>query len=322
MNAFLSTLEKHDIKGDCLKREKLTTLQVNMGNLCNQSCAHCHIQASPNGKNIMPKKVIDDILEILSRYRIRTLDITGGAPELNPHFDYLFKSGRPLVEELIVRSNLTVFFEPDKEYLPEFFKKNKVHLICSLPCYTKENVDRQRGKGVFEKSIKVLNLLNNAGFSKQDDLVLDLVYNPLGAYLPSAQAQLEKEYKKALKENYGIEFNRLLTMTNVAIARFKDYLKSNNEYEKYFNILEGNFNPGTLGSLMCRTFLSVGFDGRLYDCDFNLALGFALKDPKGNFLTVDRLNPEDFQDKEIITGGHCLSCTAGSGSSCKGALTE
>lgn len=322
MNAFLSILEKYDIEKDALRRGQLITLQVNLGNLCNQSCVHCHIEASPQGKDIMSKKVVDDILIFLSRYKIQTLDITGGAPELNPNFDYLVTSARPFVEDLIVRSNLTILFEKGKEYLPEFFKANKVHLICSMPCYTQGNVDRQRGAGVFEKSIRALKLLNATGFSKNEGLQLDLVYNPLGAYLPASQDALEKDYKKVLNEDYGIEFDRLLTITNVAIKKFKIYLETNNEYEKYSSVLETNFNPDTLKTLMCRTFLSVGYDSRLYDCDFNLALGYALRDSKESYLTINTLTPKDLENKEIVTGEHCLACTAGGGSSCQGALTS
>jgi len=324
MNAFLSALEKYDINKDFLKRCKLTTLQVNLGNLCNQHCQHCHIEASPFGKNIASRGVIDDIINFLKNHKIKTLDITGGAPELNPNFDYLVTSTRGLVDELIVRSNLTVFFEPGKEYLPEFFKKNMVHLICSMPCYLKENVNKQRGAGAFEKSIRALSLLNEIGFAREKDLALDLVYNPTGAYLPPEQERLEKEYKEALKGNYGIEFNRILTITNVPIKKFRSYLESSSEYGKYCSLLEDNFNPTTVDNLMCRTFLSVGYDGRLYDCDFNLALGlgFALKDKKGQILTIDRFSPEDLEDREIIIGEHCLSCTAGSGSSCQGTLTS
>lgn len=241
MNAFLNVLEKHEIEKEAIKRGRLTTLQVNMGDLCNQSCSHCHIEASPNGKNIMPKKVVDDILGFLRDNNIKTLDITGGAPELNPNFEYFVESARPFVDELIVRSNLTVLFEEGKEHLPEFFRLNKVHLICSLPCYTKENVDLQRGAGVFEKSIRALKLLNDTGFTRRKDLQLDLVHNSLGAYLLGPHDSLEEDYKKALKENFGIEFNRLLTITNVPIKKFKDYLELNNEYEKYSNVLKNNF---------------------------------------------------------------------------------
>lgn len=322
MNTFLKVLEKYEIEPVSLRRAKLTTLQVNMGDLCNQACAHCHIEASPKGNKIMARKVADDILSFLKANKIQTLDITGGAPELNPHFKYFVESARPLVDELIVRSNLTVLFEKGKESLPGFFTTNKVHLICSLPCYTKENVDRQRGEGVFEKSIKALKLLNEAGFSKRNGLQMDLVYNASGAYLPGSQTSLERDYKKALKENYGIDFNHLLTITNVPVKKFKDYLDANNEYEKYSDVLKNNFNPATIATLMCRTFLSVGYDGRLFDCDFNLALGYSLKDASGQELTIDKLQIDDLEKRGIITGEHCLACTAGSGSSCQGALTN
>src|SRR3989339_1226668 len=222
MNAFLSTLEKYDIEKDVLRRGGLTTLQANMGNLCNQSCAHCHIEASPQGKDIMSKKVINDILIFLKGNNIKTLDITGGAPELNPGFEYFVESAQPLVTELIVRSNLTVLFEKGKEHLPEFLMLNKAHLICSLPCYTKENVDRQRGAGVFEKSIRALKLLNETGFTKRQDLQLDLVHNPIGPNLPLEQHRLEIDYKRNLNEEYGVRFNRLITITNVPIGRFND----------------------------------------------------------------------------------------------------
>ena len=323
MNAFLNALEKYDL--DCnssLTRGELTTLQVNMGNLCNQSCLHCHIEASPKGEKRMSKKVVDDILFFLAKYKIQTLDITGGAPELNPNFDYFVKRARPLVEKIIIRSNLTVLFEKDKEYLPKFFKENRVHLICSLPCYLKENIEYQRGKGVFKKSITALRLLNKAGFSKVNGLNLDLVYNPKGAYLPPDQERLEKDYKRVLKKQYKIDFNRLITITNVPIKRFREYLDSMGEYEKYFNLLKDNFNPLILDNLMCRSFLSVGFDGKVYDCDFNQALSLALKDNSKNFLTIDKFDPEDLEGREIVIDEHCLSCAAGSGSSCQGALEK
>jgi len=322
MNTFLTVLERQKIEKDSLKRGRLTTLQVNMGDLCNQSCAHCHIGASPQGGHIMPRKVVDEILDFLRKNKIKTLDITGGAPELNPDFDYMVSSARLLVDELIVRSNLTVLFEKGKDYLFGFFKTNEVHLICSLPCYTKENVNRQRGAGVFEKSLRALMLLNEKGFSRQKDLRLDLVYNSLGAYLPAPQEELEREYKKSLKDNFGIEFNRLLTITNVPIRKFRDYLESNNEYEKYSSTLENNFNPKTIQGLMCRSFLSVGYDGKIYDCDFNLALGYGIKDDRGEYLSIGRLIPPELEGRQIITGEHCLACTAGSGSSCQGALSD
>ncbi len=320
MNAFLGVLEKYDVKRDLLKRGELATLQLNLGDLCNQSCLHCHIDASPSGKRIMPRKIIDDILEFLKSNKIKNLDITGGAPELNPYFDYLVRSARGLVDELIVRSNLSVFFEPGKGYLPEFFKDNQLHLVCSLPCYMRDNVDKQRGQGVFTKSIDALRILNKLGYSKEEGLILDLVYNPVGAELPPGQGGLEAAYKKNLLDNHGIEFNRLLVITNVPIKKFKRYLESNNEYNNYYSLLEKNFNPDTVENLMCRSFLSVGYDGRLYDCDFNLALGLSLHDKDGKDLVINKLNLEVLGGRRIIIGQHCLSCTAGSGSSCQGAL--
>lgn len=321
MNAFLTVLKKHELGQNAPKRQRLTTLQVNMGDLCNQSCAHCHIEASLKGKKVMSRKVVDGILAFLRANKMKTLDITGGAPELNSHFEYLVEAARPLVGELIVRSNLTVLLEKGKEQLTEFFRANKVHLICSLPCYTKENVDQQRGAGVFEKSIKALNLLNQKGFAGSEDLQLDLVYNPLGADLPGAQEALRADYTRALEANYGISFNRLLTITNVPVKRFWDSLKASNKFEEYSRLLENSFNPGTLATLMCRTFLSVGHDGKLYDCDFNLALGCALKDAVGKDLVIGGLSLNDLEGREIMTGAHCLACTAGSGSGCQGALT-
>ncbi|MBI5624350.1 MAG: arsenosugar biosynthesis radical SAM protein ArsS [Elusimicrobia bacterium] len=322
MNTFTGVLQEHDIDKAVLRRGRLTTLQVNMGNLCNQSCRHCHIEASPDGKNLMSRKVVDEILEFLSRNKLQTLDVTGGAPELNPHFEQLVASGRPLVEELIVRSNLTVLLEKGKEHLPEFFKRHEVRLICSLPCYTRENVDGQRGAGVFEKSVRALRLLNKAGFAGQAGLRLDLVYNPSDGSLPAPGTGLEKDYREVLRKEHGIEFNRLLTIANVPIKKFKSYLESCGDRGEYARLLEANFNPRTLDSLMCRTFLSVGYDGRLYDCDFNLALGYALKDETGKDLLIGGLRLSRLEGRDILTGEHCLACTAGSGSSCQGALTN
>ena len=324
MNAFLSVLESNKIaeRDFCLKRRALTTLQVNMGNLCNQRCKHCHVDASPKGKKVMSRGVIDDILKFLSQNRDLILDITGGAPELNPDFDYFVINARPLVKEIIVRSNLTVFFEPGREYLPQFFKKHNIRLICSLPCYTEENVDAQRGNGVFKKSIEALRELNELGYSKVQGLDLGLVYNPIGACLPPEQDKLEQDYRYYLKENYGIGFNSLIIITNVPIKRFKKYLDSHGEYNKYLKLLKDNFNPGVVENIMCRKFLSVGYDGKLYDCDFNQSLGWALKGRAGNPFTIDKVDSKDLEEWDIIFGEHCLSCTAGYGSSCQGALID
>ncbi len=320
MSSFVSVLEEHDLSPQVLARSGLTTLQLNLGNLCNQSCRHCHIGASPKGKKIMSKKVINDILKFVSKYEIETLDITGGAPELNPHFDYLVTSARLKVEEIIVRSNLTVLLTPGKEYLPRFFKKNKVHLICSLPCYTAKNTDGQRGRGVFRKSIKALKLLNSSGYAKSADLKMDLAHNPAVANLAGAQGELEQVYRQRLKADYGVEFNRLIVITNVAINRFKKQLKENNQYDSYLNLLRNNFNPQTTRNIMCRKFLSVGYDGRIYDCDFNLALNLGLKDKEGRTLTINDISPDRLEESEIIFDDHCFSCTAVNGSSCQGEL--
>jgi radical SAM/Cys-rich protein len=324
MNAFLKALESNGIseREYLLKRIGLTTLQVNMGNLCNQYCEHCHVDASPGGNKIMSKKVIDSILKFLSKNFGLILDITGGTPELNPNFDYFIIKARPLAKEIIVRSNLTVLFESGKEYLPEFFKKYNIHLICSLPYYEEEDVDTQRGKGVFNKSIEALRLLNEQGYAKLENLNLDLAYNPQGANLPPKQDMLEGEYKSNLREKYGVEFNRLISITNVPVKRFKKYLDSKGEYNKYLEILKDNFNPDAVEKIMCREFLSVGYDGRLYDCDFNQSLGWALRDKDGSFLIIDKIALKNLEHRDILNGEHCLSCTVGYGSSCQGALVS
>lgn len=324
MNAFLNLIEESKIsdKEGCLRRIELTTLQVNMGNLCNQSCLHCHVSASPRGKKVMGRRVVDDILSFLKQNPGLSLDITGGAPELNPNFDYFILEAKPLVKELSVRTNLTVFFEPGKEYLPDFFMKNRVRLICSLPCYQKESVDAQRGKGVYDKSIRALRILNRLGYAKMKDLSLTLVYNPTGPYLPPQQDRLEAEYREFLKKNYDIEFDKLLTITNAPIKRFKKYLNSNGEYKNYLRLLKKSFNPEIVDNIMCRKYLSVGYDGRLYDCDFNQSLGWVLKNKKGQVLTIDKIRPQDLKERKVMVGEHCLSCTAGFGSSCQGALLD
>lgn len=324
MNAFLSVLESSKIpqKENCLKRTKLTTVQINMGNVCNQRCKHCHVDASPEGQKVMSRKVIESILKFIAKHRGLVLDITGGAPELNLHFDYFIVKAHPFVKEIIVRSNLTVLFESGKEYLPQFYKENNIHLICSMPCYTQENVDLQRGRGVFDKSIQALRLLNEMGYARGDGLSIDLVYNPVGAHLPPQQNKLEKDYKHHLKKDYDVDFNRLVTITNVPIKRFRDYLNSTGEYKSYLKLLKDNFNPNAVERIMCREFLSIGYDGKLYDCDFNQSLGWVLKDKVGTILTIDKINARDLEKKEIMVGEHCLSCTAGFGSSCQGALVE
>lgn len=318
MSDFVARME--EIGNNVRSRSDLKILQVNMGNLCNQQCAHCHVNAGPKGEEIMTRETVDGILRFLRKDRNLILDITGGAPEMNPNFEYLVSSAEAIVKEVIVRSNLTVIFEPGKEHLPLFFKEHGVHLICSLPCYSKENVDEQRGLGVFEKSIKALRQLNEQGYGLDSGLKIDIVYNPGGPFLPPPQDELEKEYKKKLKEENDIEFNKLMTITNMPINRFKVMLEENDEYDRYMQLLEENFNECVVGSIMCRTLLSVGWDGRLYDCDFNQAMCMELTDEKGDSLKMKDLNPDELTDKEILFGDHCFSCTAGSGSSCQGSL--
>ncbi len=320
MNAFESKVMETDKQAT--KRKPLEILQVNMGNLCNQSCRHCHVEAGPDGKNIMTKETVDKVLDFLKKKKGLTLDITGGAPELNPNFRYLVENAGSLVKEIIVRSNLTVLLEKGQEDTPEFYKKNKVRIVCSMPCYTEENVDKQRGGGVFEKSIKALKMLNSKGYGRVDGLKMDLVYNPGGSYLPGPQKQLESDYKKQLKEGYDIDFENLITITNAPIKRFKNILDEVNEYEDYMDLLKENFNKEVVSNVMCRTLLSIGWDGTLYDCDFNQALGMPVLDSGGKALHIEDIGPDDLNDKRICFADHCFSCTAGSGSSCQGSLEK
>lgn len=318
MNAFVSKVM--DVDKEATKRKPLEILQVNMGNLCNQSCKHCHVGAGPDGKNIMSKETVDEVLDFLKKKKELTLDITGGAPELNPNFRYLVEDARPLVKEIIVRSNLTVLLEKGQEDTPEFYGRNKVRVVCSMPCYARENVDKQRGGGVFDKSIDVLKMLNAKGYGRADDLKMDLVYNPGGALLPGPQKQLESEYKKHLKEDHGIDFNNLITITNAPIKRFKNVLDETDGYESYMDLLKENFNTEVVPNVMCRKLLSVGWSGALYDCDFNQALGMPVLDPSGNTLHIGDIDPDDLDGMSICFADHCFSCTAGSGSSCQGSL--
>jgi len=320
MNAFTAKINALDKKIQC--RGNLKILQVNVGDLCNQSCKHCHVNAGPQGRNIMKKETIDEILDFLRRSKDLMLDITGGAPEMNPNFEYFVSSARPLVKDLIVRTNLTVFFEPGKEGVPEFHKKNKVHIVCSLPCYSEENVDSQRGKGVFKKSIKALKILNGLGYGSDPNLKLDLVYNPGGAFLPAPQEDLEEAYREKLKAGEGIGFNSLMTIINAPIVRFKDQLEAEDQYEEYMELLADNFNENVAGNIMCRTLLNVGWDGTLYDCDFNQAVDMPLEDGKEKKLKIKDISPDDLIGRNVLFADHCFSCTAGSGSSCQGALKK
>jgi len=302
------------------RRVDLEILQVNLGNMCNQRCAHCHVDAGPKNNKIMPVRIMDDIVRFLSNTKGLILDVTGGCPELNPNFRYFIEKAKPEAKKVMVRNNLTVLFDAGMEYLPRFYKMHKIKLICSLPCYTKENVDRQRGSGVFEKSIRALKLLNDLGYGSDKELELDLVYNPGGAFLPGDQADLEKDYKRVLHEQYRIVFNHLLTITNAPINRFEQYLKANGNFDAYMKLLMDNFNRDTASNIMCRNLLNVGWDGIVYDCDFNQALGLAMRDKNNKIMEISNLKIEGLEEKEITFENHCFCCTAGDGSSCRGAL--
>ncbi len=307
--------------GDGFRKRKIDVLQVSMGRYCNQACIHCHVEAGPGRKEMMGRDTVDAIIRFLEGSAIPTVDITGGAPELNPNFDYLVKSCVGLKRHVIDRCNLTVLFEPGKEYLPEFLRENRVELVCSLPCYLEENVKRQRGDGTCESSIRALQLLNRLGYGVPGTgLTLHLVYNPLGAYLPPPQERLEQDYKRVLQEKYGIVFTRLYCLTNAPIRRFEKFLKRRREYDRYMNLLESAFNRATLEHVMCRNLLSVGWEGSVYDCDFNQMFEMLLRDEQGRALRIWDLAAQAIEGRQILVGNHCYACTAGTGSSCGGAL--
>lgn len=307
-----------------LLREETTTLQINVGKLCNQACHHCHVDAGPKRREIMPAEVADRTLHLLALSpTIETVDITGGAPELNPNFRRLVTESRLLRRHVMDRCNLTVLFESGMEGLAGFLAENEVEITASLPCYTQENVDQQRGRGVFEKSIRALQVLNRLGYGLPDSsLRLNLVYNPLGPTLPPPQEKLEADYKRQLREHFGVEFHRLFTLTNMPIKRFAAMLDQTGKREAYMSLLVNHFNPGTVTNLMCRSLVSVGWDGKLYDCDFNqmLEIGMGVSAAK---LAPTLWEIESFSGlagQRIVTGSHCFGCTAGAGSSCGGAL--
>jgi radical SAM/Cys-rich protein len=304
-----------------LRRLTPTTLQVNVGKRCNQACHHCHVDAGPKRTEVMGDAVTDRVVALLERSPgIELLDVTGGAPELAPCFRRLVSAARRLGRRVIDRCNLTVLFEPGQEDLAAFLAAERVEIVASLPCYQPENVDAQRGQGVFETSIRALRTLNALGYGRPDSpLRLDLVYNPIGAHLPPPQARLEVDYRTQLGERFGITFHRLLTIANMPISRFAAQLARTGETARYMGLLVNHFNAGTVPGLMCRTLVSVGYDGRLYDCDFNQMLELPLG--AGHVRTVwDIDDLTTLGDAPIATGSHCFGCTAGAGSSCGGAL--
>ncbi len=307
--------------GIYVNRTTLKTIQINMGKLCNQFCAHCHVDAGPGRTEIMSAETADQIVNLLTNTpSIEIVDFTGGAPELNPAFRSLVARSRSLGLRVMDRCNLTVLFVKGQEDLTAFLKDNSVEIVASMPCYSRENVDTQRGKGIFDKSIDALRRLNSVGYGREGSgLRLDLVYNPGGAFLPSFQEGLEKQYKKELREKFGIDFNHLYTITNMPIKRWKDYLEHTGQMERYRELLICAFNPETVDSLMCRTLISVGWDGRLYDCDFNQMLEIPIGGHCRTLWDIESFG--EFNQGSIATGTHCFGCTAGAGSSCGGSLT-
>ncbi len=301
----------------------IETLQVNVGKVCNQTCRHCHVDAGPDRRESMSRDVADACLDVLDRGNMATLDITGGAPEMNPHFRHLVTEATRLKRQVIDRCNLTILVTPGYEDLPEFLAENRVEIVASLPCYLEANVDRQRGDRVFQRSMEALRRLNALGYGRTDSgLRLNLVYNPLGPSLPPPQAALEADYRRELQARYGVEFSRLYTITNMPISRFLHDLLESGRYSAYMQKLMDAFNPATVDGVMCRTLLSVDWQGRLFDCDFNqmLELGVVPALPQSIF-ELDDEQLANLAQRRIVTGRHCYGCTAGAGSSCQGTLT-
>jgi len=304
-----------------LKPSKIDIFQLNIGKLCNQTCAHCHVDAGPDRREEnMSRETLERCLEIIADADVSTVDITGGAPEMNPHFRWFVEECSRLGKQVIDRCNLTIIqANPKYHDLPEFFAKHKVNIASSLPYFSKSRTDSQRGDGVFEDSIKSLKMLNEVGYGKEGTgLQLDLVYNPSGAFLPAGQETLEAEFKRQLKRKYDIEFNRLFAITNLPISRFLDYLIESKNYETYMTELVNAFNPATVESVMCRNTISVSWDGYLYDCDFNQMLDLKVA-AKGQH--INDFDLEELANRNIVLNQHCYGCTAGAGSSCGGEIT-
>jgi radical SAM/Cys-rich protein len=305
-----------------IKRNKLTTLQVNVGYLCNQQCLHCHVNAGPNRKEAMTMATAESIIDFIDSAKIETLDLTGGAPELHEVFRYLVIEGAKRNVHIIDRCNLTVLFEEGQSDLAEFLAEHKVEVVASLPCYFQENVDQQRGKGVFDLSIAGLQKLNELGYAKEGTgLELNLVYNPQGAQLPPGQEALELDYKKKLKEDFNIEFNQLFVITNLPIQRFGSMLLSKGIFDDYMSLLKGSFSAENLKGVMCKSLISVGYDGQIFDCDFNQMLDMKTKTAKRDSLNINDLELNELDNNPIIVAEHCYGCTSGQGSSCGGALS-
>jgi radical SAM/Cys-rich protein len=327
--SFEEKLARHELD---LAPFGVETLQVNVTRLCNQACHHCHVDASPKRTEQMSRATVDRCLEILERHpAITKLDITGGAPELNPHFDYFVENARRLNKHVMVRHNLTVTIDGNpqtgesKLYLPEFFARHRVEVISSLPYYQEFFTDKQRGNGVFKKSVESMRMLNEQGYGKSNNgedvgLTLNLVYNPVGAFLPASQESLERQFKKGLEAKFGVVFNSLFTITNMPINRFKKDLERLGAYDEYLTRLVNAFNPSAARGVMCRSLISVGYDGHLYDCDFNQMLDLNLSEESGR--TIFDFDLDKLLNRKITFGQHCYGCAAGAGSSCGGATAK
>jgi radical SAM/Cys-rich protein len=310
-----------EVTSGVLRRAAVSTLQVNVGRRCDLACHHCHVEAGPKRTETMDQRTAERVLALLEcNPQVAALDLTGGAPELNAQFRRLVQGAHALGRRVIDRCNLTVLFQPGQEDTPKFLAEHGAKIVASLPCYTKDNVDRQRGKHVFDQSLRALRLLNGLGYGMPGSaLELDLVYNPLGPSLPPDQRELEARYRRELRDHFGIEFDQLATLTNMPIKRFAHALARDGQHEAYMCLLVNHFNPETVPALMCRHMLSVGYDGRLFDCDFNQMLELPLGGRARTIWQVEDLS--SFENERIATDTHCYGCTAGSGSSCGGALT-
>ncbi len=313
--AFSAALDRNGI---ILSRSRPEILQVNVGKLCNLTCSHCHVNAGPARKEIMTRHTVDRILDWVSATDLRTIDLTGGAPEMIPDFRHFVSRLRQLGRHVIDRCNLTILLDPAQDGLAEFLAENDVEIIASMPCYTAENVNAQRGEGVFDASINALRRLNALGYGRT--LPLHLVYNPVGASLPGPQSELEADYKRELDAHFGIVFHNLYTITNLPISRFASWLRNAGQYDAYMEILRTAFNPATVPGLMCRNTINVGWRGEVYDCDFNQMLDLQWRDENRSGLFLWDIDPADLDGRPIATGNHCFGCTVGAGSSCGGAI--
>lgn len=302
-----------------LKPRAIDTLQINLGKMCNQTCEHCHVDAGPDRKEIMTKETMQECLIALKGSKIKTVDLTGGAPEMNPNFRWFVGQLFELGIHIIVRSNLTII-KANKKYhdLPQFFKSHRIEVVSSLPCYTKENVDKQRGDGVFNNSIEALKDLNQIGYGIEEGLILNLVFNPGGPSIAPDQKTLEGDYKKRLKEDFGIVFSSLYTITNLPISRFLEFLQAVGKTEEYMNKLIESYNPIAVENVMCRNLISVSWEGNLFDCDFNQMLEISID--KSTSQHIRDFNAENLEQRTIAINQHCFGCAAGSGSSCSGSL--